>query len=170
MFCLSRSVPLPFGASPGGYTAEEAPVLRPSCDLSIANISPPTLRRSAVPLCLERVGCHVTERRMATSGIVVSDVIGDLLSCDVLILVRLSSRHNMVSFGRYALCSLFLFSFDMKSVTIFNLERRLQRPSQNRTCGFPTSGSSVNLTSQAIACTSCERSGAAAAGSAPGTL
>jgi len=63
----------------------------------------------------------------------------------------------MVSFFRYALCSLFLFSFDVKSVTIFNLERRLQRPSQNRTCGFPTSGSSVNLTSRAIGCTGCEQ-------------
>jgi len=36
----------------------------------------------------------------------------------------------MVSFFRYALCSLFLFSFDVKSVTIFNRERRLQYPSQ----------------------------------------
>jgi len=33
---------------------------------------------------------------------------------------NLSSRRNMVTFGRYALCSLFLFSFDLKSVTIFN--------------------------------------------------
>jgi len=83
--------------------------------------------------------------------------------------LRGSSRHNMVSFFRSALCSLFLFSFDAKSVTIFNHERRLQRPSQNRTCGFPTSGSSVNLTGRAIGCTSCEQCGAAAAGSASGT-
>ena len=57
----------------------------------------------------------------------------------------------MVSFFRYALCSLFLFSFDGKSVTIFNHERRLQPPSQNRTCRFPTSGSSADLTDEAEA-------------------
>ena len=75
----------------------------------------------------------------------------------------------MVSFVRYALYSLLLFSFDLKSVTIFNRGRRLQRPSQNRTCRFPTSGSSVNLTSQAIGCTGCGQSSVAAMGSAPDT-
>jgi hypothetical protein len=34
-----------------------------------------------------------------------------------------------------------------RSVTIFYLASRLQRPSQNRTCRFPTSGSSTALTS-----------------------
>ncbi len=68
---------------------------------------------------------------------------------------RLSSRHNMVSFCRSALYSLLLRSFDLRSVTIFNHERRLQCPSRNRTCGFPTSGSSVELTSRLPECISC---------------
>ena len=79
----------------------------------------------------------------------------------------LSSRHNMVSFVRFALCSLFLFSFDLKSVTIFNRERRLQCPSQNRTCRFPTSGSSVKLTQQTMVHKGCALFSAAAVDNVP---
>ena len=55
----------------------------------------------------------------------------------------------MVSSFRFALCSLLLCSFDVQSVTIFNHVRRLQCPSRNRTCRFPTSGSSADLTDEA---------------------
>ena len=68
----------------------------------------------------------------------------------------LSSRHNMVFSFRYALYSLFLRSFDMRSATIFNHVRRLQCPSQNRTCRFPTSGSSAKLARRAVAPCRCK--------------
>ena len=57
----------------------------------------------------------------------------------------MSSRHDVVSSFRYALYSPFLSSFDMESVTLFYLVRKFQCPSRNRTCGFPTSGSSMKL-------------------------
>jgi hypothetical protein len=49
-----------------------------------------------------------------------------------------------------------LRSFDMRSVTIFNHVRRLQCPSRNRTCRFPTSGSSAELTGGAAAPRRCK--------------
>ena len=52
----------------------------------------------------------------------------------------------MVSSFRYPLYSLFLLSFDFKSVTIFYHVKKLQCSSQNRACGFPAHGSSVKLT------------------------
>jgi hypothetical protein len=59
----------------------------------------------------------------------------------------LNGRVNILRFHHSDLvCVLFwLFSFGSKSATIF----RLCSP-QNRTCGFPTSGSSVGLTQRAI--------------------
>ena len=55
----------------------------------------------------------------------------------------------MVSSFRYPLYSLFLLSFDLKSVTIFYHVKKLQCSSQNRACGFPAHGSSVKFTPQA---------------------
>ena len=68
----------------------------------------------------------------------------------------MSSRHTMVSSFRLGLYSLFLRSFDLRSVTIFNRVRRLQCPSRNRTCRFPTSGSSVELTDETAAPCRCK--------------
>ena len=62
----------------------------------------------------------------------------------------------MVSSFRFALCSLLLRSFDLRSVTIFNHVRRLQCPSRNRTGRFPTSGSSAELTGEATAPCRCK--------------
>jgi hypothetical protein len=59
--------------------------------------------------------------------------------------ICVSSRHNMASSFRFALYSLFLASFDWRVSQYLNHVRELQCPSQNRTCRFPTSGSSTEL-------------------------
>jgi len=102
--------------------------------------------------------CHLTGNRFATTTqqTIQKNAHVRLHPSHTPAVERMSSRHTMILPFRFALCSLLLRSFDLRSVTIFNHVRRLQCPSRNRTCRFPTSGSSAKLTDGAAAPCRCK--------------
>src|SRR5262245_57003165 len=67
------------------------------------------------------------------------------------------------------LCILGCLPLSIREVPHYSAVGELQRPSQNRTCRFPTSGSSATLTSPVIKCRGCDISSAWESGSIQGT-